>query len=392
MKILFVSDAHRVGGAEHYLLLLAEEFVKNNHDVHILCPDRKEWQNFTERLERTGVKVHRIPLQSRHDLGRFYFLPFLNLAQISRLEKCYTTIAPEIIHINTAGVEDGQTCVLAAKKSGMPPFVITNHAGLFNPYRISRVNLPFIDALRRYIMRSIDKCVTHRIAVSQATADLICRDYGLDKNKFSVVHNGLSIKSDKNSTHKTSLRQKLGVSPTDTLILSIAHLYKEKGLDYLLKAFKEGLRHNSQTKLLIAGDGPYRDQLRKLSINLSINERVKFLGPRTDTQELLDICDIFVLPSLGEGFPFVILEAMAASLPIISTNVGGIPEMINSKEEGLLVAPADEKVLVDALLWILTNRESAHQMGAKARVRVEKEFSILSMSSATLEIYRRATT
>lgn len=389
MKILLVSDAHRVGGAEHYLSLLVSGLIKEKHDVEIICPDRKKWINFAQDLKQKGAKVHSLSLKSRHDLGRFYFLPFLNISQILLLTKFYKKISPDILHINSAGVEDAQTCIIASKLAGIKTTIITNHTGLFLPYKIKSFNIKLIDILRKTVIKKIDKHASKRIAVSKATSVLIQKEYHLDQHKFEVIYNGVEFKKNEINFDFSRLREKLELAETDIVLICIANLFKEKGIDYLLKALPAILENNKDVKLLIAGDGPLRDNLKNSSNELNISGSVKFLGKIDNVEELLAISKIFVLPSLGEGLPFVILEAMAAGLPCVATNVGGIPEMITNSKEGYIVEPCDSKSLASAINKILANNETAKKMSNNARARIEEKFNLNIMIKKTLSLYNK---
>ena len=389
MKILLVSDAHRIGGAEHYLSLLVSGLIKEKHDVEIICPNRKEWINFAQDLKQKGAKVHTLSLKSRHDLGRLYFLPFLNISQILLLKKFYKKISPDILHINSAGVEDTQTCIIASKLAGIKTTIITNHAGLFLPYKVKSFNIKLIDILRKTAIKKIDKYVSKRIAVSKATSVLIQKEYSLPKHKFEVIYNGVELKKHEISSDFSTLRETLGLAENDFILLCVANLFKEKGIDYLLKALPDILENNKDVKLLIAGDGPLRDDLRKLSAELNISDSVKLLGNIDNVEEFLAISKIFVLPSLGEGLPFVILEAMAAGLPCVATNVGGIPEMITDSKEGYIVEPCDSSSLASAINKILANNETTQNMRNNARSKIEQEFTVSVMTEKTLSLYNK---
>lgn len=387
MKILLVSDAHRVGGAEHYLSLLVSGLVGMDHDVEIICPERKEWADLAQGLKQKGAVVHQLPLKSRHDLGRFHFLSYLNVAQILLLKRYYKRINPDILHINTAGVEDAQTCIIASKRSLIKTTIVTNHAGGFLPYSVKNINIKIIDALRKRIVRKLDSYIEKRIAVSKATVDMIIREYNIDEHKFHIIHNGVILKKSNLNVDQAELKNTLGVNKEDSLMICVANLYKEKGIDYLLKAMPEVLKNNTNVKLVIAGDGPLHEELNTLSKELSVSDNVKFLGKRNDIDSLLSISDIFVLPSLGEGFPFVVLEAMAAGLPVVATNIGGIPEIINDGQEGYLVKPADSGAIAESLKKLLLDTELFKKIADNSKARVEKEFSLSKMIDGTLSVY-----
>ena len=141
-------------------------------------------------------------------------------------------------------------------------------------------------------------------------------------------------------------------------------------------------------KFLIVGDGPLKAELEKLSNGLNIRQNCIFTGFRQDIPDILSAIDMLVMSSLYEGMPMVILEAMAASKPVIASKVGGIPEMVRDGETGILVPPKDVDALAEKIIVLLKNKDKARQMGLAGRRRVEEEFDVNIMVRKTEEVYQ----
>jgi len=160
----------------------------------------------------------------------------------------------------------------------------------------------------------------------------------------------------------------------------------KKGLAVLLQAMA-GLRDRAVAQLLIVGEGPAFPALRALSVRLGLSDRVVFAGVRRDIAGLLPLMDVFVLPSLYEGFGIALVEAMAAGRPVVATAVGGIPEVVVQGETGLLVPPGDPGALGDAIAHLVNHPEQARLMGARGRERACDRFSIESAVTRHENLY-----
>ncbi len=160
-------------------------------------------------------------------------------------------------------------------------------------------------------------------------------------------------------------RASMGLGPNDRMILWVGRLDPVKGLDLLIRAFAS-LSKETGSFLVLVGGGPLRDDLQRLAVRLGVGDRVRFLGPRTDVPSLLGAADLFAFPSRTEGWPNALLEAMAAGLPIVTTDVPGCRDMISHDSTGLLVPFDDTSSLASAMSRLLLNRVEAHRLGSAA--------------------------
>jgi glycosyltransferase involved in cell wall biosynthesis len=159
-----------------------------------------------------------------------------------------------------------------------------------------------------------------------------------------------------------------------------------KGHKELFTAMAQ-IRERHPVHALIVGGGRRTDEVRQLATSLGLAGEVHFLGPRRDVPDLLKAMDIFVLPSYSEGVSLALLEAMAAGLPVIATEVGGLPEVVEHEKTGLLIPPRDVEALAGALGRLLADPAWARQLGANARAHVRKHFSLDRLGREINEIY-----
>lgn len=227
----------------------------------------------------------------------------------------------------------------------------------------------------------------HIIAVSKALKDEIMQRR-VPNDKISVISNGIGDEFLKENNVKKSsaiLREKYGI--TGHHCLYVGRLIPRKGLDYLLHALKKV----SDVQCAIVGDGPQREHLLSLTRTLGLQDRVVFTGyvPKEDLKHFYVAADFFVLPSLAEGLPLVVLEALATGTPIIASKVAGIPDIIQEGYNGLIVPPKDVELLAVAIQKLAHTPDIQKKMGAHARQTVSQEFSWKSIAKEVLRVYEK---
>lgn len=226
------------------------------------------------------------------------------------------------------------------------------------------------------------------IAVSEATRRDWIRRTGMAESRVVTIHNGIDPERFQRQEVQNTAKRKLGL-PADSIIIgAVGRLSTAKGFSYLIEAVSLLRSSYPHIMVALAGTGPSRSQLEDLASRLAVSDRVVFLGFRLDINEVLDACDVFVMPSLSETLGYALLEAMAHSLPTIGTAVGGIPEVILPMETGLLVPPRDPVGLATAIKLLLDSSDLRERLGRAARERVINHFHEADMVRKTIAVYR----
>jgi glycosyltransferase involved in cell wall biosynthesis len=247
------------------------------------------------------------------------------------------------------------------------------------PYVISHVH--GLDRTRTLRTRLINWLLLKRveliIGISEGVRkDILKTNWGLSPEKVVAVWNGIDIiPIDALSQNRKLARIKLGIPEGDFVFGTVGRLVKTKGHKYLLKSFPAIRREYPDSKVVIIGDGPLRGDLEKLARDLGITQNVVFAGFRSDVLELLPGFDAFVLPSVAEGLSLALLEAMASKLPVIASEVGGVPEVFGNEDIGRLVPAKDPHALAKAMKEIASlSPEERKASGNAARKRIEEAF------------------
>lgn len=237
-------------------------------------------------------------------------------------------------------------------------------------------------------------CADLVIAVADTVAAKLL-NIGVFKNKIATIHNGVDLDMLDRSmrTRGNSALVPCDLKSSSCIVLGyFARLDSRKGHKYLIEALAQDSKEFPNIKLLIAGDGPLSNELKKQSRNLGMEKKVLFVGQVDHKRvfQFLNMIDIYVFPSLAELFPFAILEAMAAGKPIVATNVGGVSEAVMDGVNGYLVPPRDPTSLANAILRLVKEPDKAAEMGARGRKMVEEKFSIDVVTRKLNDVYEMA--
>ena len=264
---------------------------------------------------------------------------------------------------------------LAARLAGVPAVVSTKHG--YNPWRAKR----FYACLDRWASFSQDRIIT----ISDALGRWLVEVEGLRPEKLSTIHYALE-----RDHFRSSVPVELSLEVSHPVIGTISRLIPQKGVHVLLEAFAACTRNHRSISLVVVGDGPERSNLENLAQKLGMNNRVHFLGYRSDVNKILPQFDIFTLPSFGEGFGLVLLEAMACGKAVVATDVMSIPEIVQQGKSGLLVPAQDVSALAEALDTLIANPELRDQLGKAGFQRLKREFTVERMVRKTVEVYQEA--
>lgn len=279
---------------------------------------------------------------------------------------------PAVFHAHLTWPLACKYALLGAVLARVPALVATSQ--LF-------VELPY-DRSTRMQLRLLAEALGCHIAVSQATARQLRRAFHIPARKIRVVPNAVQLDSFDRPRYQ-ALTDRPGPAGDRPVVLTVARLDGQKGLKYLLEA--AALVPGAQ--FVLVGEGPERAELEAMVGELGLGERVRFLGYREDIPELLASCDLFVLPSLYEGLPLSVLEAMAAGRPVIATAIGGTDEIITNGHTGLLVPAASATALARAIRLLLANPTLAGHLALSGRAWVRERFSAARMARSVEAIY-----
>jgi glycosyltransferase involved in cell wall biosynthesis len=239
---------------------------------------------------------------------------------------------------------------------------------------------------RRVAMRWAARRSDALVAVSSATAEHLAGSLGLAPAAVTVIPNGIPFREGARDT----VRRELGIAPDELLLVAVGNLYAVKGHMILLQALSTLHRSGEQLpwRLAIAGRGDEEMPLRTFAEAEGLTDRVHLLGYREDVPDILAAGDVFVMPSLSEGLPLALVEAMSASLPVIASEVGGIPEVVEHEREALLTPPGDPDALADALRRVMRDESLRIALGGAARRRALSDFGVRTMGDAYERLYR----
>lgn len=368
IRICHVAVADLWAGAEVQLKGLIAELARMPEiDVSVVLFNGGRLQN---ELSHYGVPVQIFP--EKH---------WSSIRIGTALRRYFDKKRFDIIH--THKYKDTILAAPVAHWSGVSHVVRTVH-GLTEPFSgVNAWKMAFYESVERRVHQQY---VSTLLAVS---SEIECRLRQTGATDVVCIRNGIELNAMPNRSMRSATRKAFGVTDDVCLIGSVGRLTPVKGFPHLIKAVQILTEQGLCVKLLLIGDGTLNEELRRLAQDLGVAERVVMVGHREDTPELLQAMDMFVLPSLHEGIPMALLEAMAAGLPVIATRVGGIPEVIIDHVSGILVEPGDPSGLALVCRRLMNDAASAERLGQAARARVEERFSSGAMAAEVANVYRR---
>ena len=358
--VLFVSNFGTFfGGGEVSLFELIRRLDSSKYRRVVVCPDKGD---FYSRVESLGVPVQVVKMPSLKGLGLFY-LPS-SVRQFLALIKEQDV---EIIHANSS------RCIMYAgpsgKVSGVP---VVWHV------RVTDTD-PILD---RFLTMLSDRIIVNSQAVLKRFS------FVKDQSSIALVYNGVDLKKFAPSVSGESIRKEYSIDRDEKIVTIIGRLDGLKGHRYFLEAASRVLDGSRKVRFLIVGDGMVREELEVLSRKLDVARSVIFCGQRNDVPEILAASDVVVSASLKEGFGRVIIEAMAMTKPVIATSVGGVPEIVQDGESGILVQPEDCQGLASAMISVIDNAEIALKLAVGGEKRARENFSLEKHIREIEEIYK----
>lgn len=349
---LFVNSVE-MGGVEEHVRQIAAGLHGRGAMVTLICPESSAIDPLATAAERAGVLVSRLTLSSQLGLWRAV-VRFVQVVRLLRQRRI------QVMHIHLTGYRGGRWAVLAARVARTPAVICT-----------IQIAPAHREGWTLRLERRLMSALIHRfIAVSQVTRRRLTSYLGLPARKTVVIPNAVELDRYNNAykNKRYDIRSRFDI-PDDALVIgSVARLSPQKGLTYLITAVPDILAEVPNLHVLLVGDGPLHEELEAQARALGVRDRVHFAGYQQDVPGYLSAMDIFVLPSLFEGLPLSILEAMAAGLPVIATAVDGTPEALPDGIAGRLIPPRDPSALARLVIELTNDPPMRAQMAEAGRI------------------------
>jgi glycosyltransferase involved in cell wall biosynthesis len=366
IKIIFVITGTGVGGAEKMLYHTIKGINPERYSARLCSLKRKG--EFAGRLEEEGLEVYSLNMRDEATLAGWLD----SLRALVLLVRYFMRERPAVVHsfLFRANI----LARIAGYLTGVPVII--------SSVRVMGGELKW----QHFIDRVTAFMADHFVAVSNGVKEHIVRKVHVSERKVSTIYNGIVV-ANSAAFDVSALMNDIGLKADERILITAGRLHRQNGYDLLLQALSVVQKSFSGVKLLILGEGEEEKSLKKLAHSLELNEKVLFLGLRSDVDRLLQCSELFVLSSRWEGFPNVLLEAMAAGKPVVATAVGGVRELVVDEVTGIFVPPRDATALADAIMLLLSDKKRALAMGAAGRERVLQRFSMDAMLSKTEALY-----
>ena len=370
IKILYLTTSSNIGGVEQIILALVKDINRDQFHIEVCTLSPKGALH--EELDNLKVKNYSLGIIKKS----WVYIPiaFYRLYRLLKKEN-YEILNTWLFHASVVSVFVTKfvkiACIIESRQ----------YADFMYKY-----NLKVKQILDRIASHGVD----HIIACSDAAKEILVNYEKVDTRKITVIYNGTSINKFRLQNIKQRQQMRENLKVVDKIVLTFtAHLRPEKGHKYLLEALSVIRIQYPHIYLLLIGDGVLRDELEALTRQLNIENNVRFLGYRADIPDLLSATDIYVHSSVNEGFGIAIIEAMAVGLPVVATNVGGIPEIIINDVNGMLVPPENPQALADAISELIEHPDKRKILSDKGRQHVEVTFTNQIMAKKYMGIYSK---
>jgi glycosyltransferase involved in cell wall biosynthesis len=373
MRILLVCDGKfpGYGGSELQVRVLGKAFLAAGHDVNVVSLLVNP-QSVGEFDNVDGIPVQRIVYPKIKKISSLIACVKYGLFLLKNAKKY------DAIHVHMVGKLAVVTGILkpflkaklAAKISGAWEF----HNGILDPTIQKKLSIRFMN----YFIKRFD----YMQSISNYTQTMLLKAH-YDKNKIFAIPNAVEISRFE--------KQAINIEKTEVKIVFAGRLQKVKALDTLINAIKIIISNNSNKydiKLLIAGRGALQPVLQNQINKLELNNHIKLLGLVKNIPKFFSEADIYIQPSLQEGMPNSVIEAMATGLPIVATNISGSQDLVTNNENGFLVTAGNSNEIAKALLKLINNHELRANMGVKSRKIVEQEYQVSVIISQLINIYK----
>lgn len=375
-RLLYLVTQPEWGGAQRYVFDLATS-LKDEFEITVATGRIEKSRELLDRLEKAGIKTHVFNNLVREIRLWTDFMAFLEIAMYLNQNNF------DIVHCNSS--KAGAIGALAANINNIKKIFYTAHGWVFNE------PLPFWKKkIYKIIERFTSRSTTNIITLSKIDTEIAALEKIGPMEKFIQIYHGIrpeEIMPRETAVQEINSKFNLNLNIDDAIIGCVANFYKTKGLEYLIAAWQDIAEQVPGAKLIIFGNGQLRSKLESQIKKLKIENSVFLPGQLNQAQKYLKAFNIFVLPSVKEGLPYALLEAMAAKIPIIAARVGGIPEMIENNTGGILISPADPDEISASIIRLIKNPKTAERLASNAWQTFNEKFNFEKMVNQTRALY-----
>ena len=375
LKVLEVLEA-TTGGTRRHLRDLVTRLPAGRFEISVACSTRRDphFLDDLKLMEARGIRVYELPMQRS-------IRPIGDAMAFGRLLPLIRRGGFDVVHTHSS--KAGFLGRLAARFAGVPRVIHTPHTFPFEmdvsrPARFRYFQLERLAA--RWCDRIVCVCPSQRALAESLT----------EPARVVVIENGIAARPPRDAAERRRRRRELGLAPDVPVVGVIGRFTLQKGQADFVAAARQVAARLPETRFVLAGDGELKPRLERMILAAGLKDRFTLVEAREDGPELLPVLDVAALPSLWEGLPYVLLDAMAAERAVVASRVGGMSDVIEDGVDGLLVPPKDPAALAEAMMKLVDNEELRSKMGKHARETVMSRYGIDKMIGRLAALYEGA--
>jgi glycosyltransferase involved in cell wall biosynthesis len=393
-RVCFVSPEYwpLSGGTGAYVYYLSNELIKNGYKIYVVTgSDQTLDVKVNEQLEVFFLKTPKVPVIKSFMLAASSYRKLNSIRERANVDITHANLPLTPNFAVPPNFGKTLVCTVHSTWKGEAQAIRGE------PYSRLNANEKFMVSFN-WFLRIFEEKMLERankiIAVSYFTKRELLEYYKIPEEKIRVIHNGVDTNKFQPAKDKRKIKEELGFNPNDLAIVSVGRLYARKGLFTLIESMPAVIKRFKNAKFIISGKGQ-SDEMRKLIAHaekIGVKDNLIFTGyyPDKKLPKLYQAADVFAFSTFYEHHPFAVLEALSTGLPVVTTNVGGIPETIESGRNGFLVEPFNPKQFADRILYLLEHPTEALEMGSLARKTILERFDWRIVVKDVLKVYDEA--
>jgi glycosyltransferase involved in cell wall biosynthesis len=373
-KVILCITKGTWGGAQKNVFDIVVSLPKDKFDVAVVYGTKGI---LVEKLVHAGIRTIEVADMERDISLVREWRSFIAMVHILRQEK------PDILH--THSPKAGGLGALAGRITGVPRIIYTVHGWTFNEDR------PWWQKILIYFFSWLTIVLNHTIITIASKETAQAQNFPFSGKKIIEIPNGIRVPDFlPQEEARAVFEQKINEDLRDAVVVgSIGELHKNKGYEYAMEAFATLSKHHPFLKYVIVGEGEERVHLQKIVRHKNLQNTVFFAGYMDNAAVGIKAFDTFLMPSIKEGLPYVLLEAGAAQVPSIATRVGGIPELIENTKEGMIIPPGSSKEIVRAIEWAIDNRPILQNCAERLYEKIQKNHTLETMMARLMRVYTK---